>query len=125
MPKRANALVQRLKEDPTIDYENDWKVVTLFIGGNDICWWCYDKEYRSPDNFTKHISDALVILHAEVYYTQTQMLIIINLFRTKTPKYLFPIGNKPLLYHQIGKRNIFIFITNQYNLMFCVDKIKC
>ena len=37
----------------------------------------------------------------------------INPFRTKTPKYLFPRGNKPLLYHQIGNRNFFIFITNQ------------
>ena len=36
-----------------------------------------------------------------------------NPFRTKTPKYLFPRGNKPLLYHQIGNRNFFIFITNQ------------
>ena len=28
------------------------------------------------------------------------------------------------LYHQIGNRNFFIFITNQLSLMFCVDKIK-
>ena len=34
-------------------------------------------------------------------------------FRMKTLKYLFPRGNEPLLYHQIGNRNIFIFITNQ------------
>ena len=47
-----------------------------------------------------------------------------NPFRTKTQKYLFPGGNKPLLYHQIGNRNFFIFITNQKHLMFCVDKIK-
>ena len=38
---------------------------------------------------------------------------VFNPFRTKTPKYLFPRGNKPLLYHQIGNRNFFIFITNQ------------
>ena len=37
----------------------------------------------------------------------------INPFRTKTPKYLFPRGNEPLLYHQIGNRHFFIFITNQ------------
>ena len=28
-------------------------------------------------------------------------------------KYIFPRGNKPLLYHQIGNTNFFIFITNQ------------
>ena len=37
----------------------------------------------------------------------------INPFRTKTPKYLFPRGNEPLLYHQIGNRNFFIFIANK------------
>ena len=44
--------------------------------------------------------------------------------RTKTTLYLFLIGNKSLLYHQIGHRNFFIFTTIQWNLMFCVDKIK-
>ena len=34
-------------------------------------------------------------------------------FRMKTPKYLFPRGNKPLFYHQIGNKNFFILITNQ------------
>ena len=48
----------------------------------------------------------------------------LNPFRTKTPKYLFPRENKPLLFHQIGNINFFIFITNKQNLMFCVDKIK-
>ena len=57
-------------------------------------------------------------------YKELSLISNINPFRTKTPKYLFPRGNKPLLYHQIGNRNFFIFITNQSNLMFCVDKIK-
>ena len=40
-------------------------------------------------------------------------LLAVNPFRTKTPKYIFPRGNKRLLYDQIGNRNFFIFITNQ------------
>ena len=44
--------------------------------------------------------------------------------QNEDPKYLFPRGNQPLLYHQIGNINFSIFITDQYNLMFCVDKIK-
>ena len=38
--------------------------------------------------------------------------VLFNPFRMKTPKYLFLIGNKPLLYHQIGNTNFFFF-TNQ------------
>ena len=41
----------------------------------------------------------------------------LNPFRTKNPKYLFPRGNEPLLYHQIGNRNFFLFITNQYKVV--------
>ena len=37
-------------------------------------------------------------------------------FRTKTPKYLLPGGNKPLLYHQIGNSNFFIFIYKSVKL---------
>ena len=48
----------------------------------------------------------------------------INPFRMKTPNYLFFRGKKTLFYHQIGNTNFFIFITNQSNLMFCLDKIK-
>ena len=39
-----------------------------------------------------------------------------NTFRTKTPKYLLPGGNKPLLYHQIGNINFFIFINKSIKL---------
>ena len=48
----------------------------------------------------------------------------LNPLRTKTTLYLLLQGNKSLLYHQIGNINFFIFITIQWNLMFCVDKIK-
>ena len=37
----------------------------------------------------------------------------LNPLRKKTPKYLFPRGNEPLLYHQIGNKIVFIFITKQ------------
>ena len=33
--------------------------------------------------------------------------------QNEDPNYLFPRGNKPLLYHQNGNINFFSFITNQ------------
>ena len=38
--------------------------------------------------------------------------------------WVFLRGNKSLFNHQIGNINFFIFITIQWNLMFCVDNIK-
>ena len=45
----------------------------------------------------------------------------LTLFRTKTPKYLFPRGNKPLLYHQIGNKNFYIYKSVKLDVS--VDKI--
>ena len=57
------------------------------------------------------------IMHWQLYLAYSVKLwtrgSFFNPFRTKIPKYLFPRGNEPLLYHQIGNRNFFIFITNQ------------
>lgn len=43
MPAQANLLVERMKTEPEVDFENDWKLITLFIGGNDLCDYCDDK----------------------------------------------------------------------------------
>jgi phospholipase B1, membrane-associated len=33
LPEQARLLVNRLKEHSSIDYQNDWKLITVFIGG--------------------------------------------------------------------------------------------
>jgi len=40
MEAQAVEAMNLMLEDPTIDYFNDWKLVTLFIGGNDLCQSC-------------------------------------------------------------------------------------
>lgn len=37
MPYMAKTLVQRIKHDRRISLKNSWKMVTIAIGGNDIC----------------------------------------------------------------------------------------
>lgn len=32
----------------TIDFENDWKIITVFIGGNDLCASCNDLVSPQP-----------------------------------------------------------------------------
>jgi len=43
MPYQTRLLVDRINNDPNIDAANDWKIVTLFIGGNDLCGFCNDR----------------------------------------------------------------------------------
>ncbi|KAJ8289605.1 hypothetical protein GJAV_G00003270 [Gymnothorax javanicus] len=66
MPAQVRRLVDKMKTDSRIDFENDWKVITMFIGGNDLCDYCTDSVYFSPDNLYDHIQEALDILHQEV-----------------------------------------------------------
>ena len=43
MPGQAELLVERMKKDSNVDFENDWKVITIFVGGNDLCDYCDNK----------------------------------------------------------------------------------
>ena len=46
MVSQAEALVTKLQDQDStegdISFENDWKVITMFIGGNDLCRICED-----------------------------------------------------------------------------------
>uniref|UniRef100_G1RZD0 Phospholipase B1, membrane-associated n=1 Tax=Nomascus leucogenys TaxID=61853 RepID=G1RZD0_NOMLE len=66
LPVQARRLVDLMKNDTRIHFQEDWKIITLFIGGNDLCDFCNDPVHYSPQNFTDNIGKALDILHAEV-----------------------------------------------------------
>ncbi|XP_034777156.2 phospholipase B1, membrane-associated [Acipenser ruthenus] len=66
IPEQANRLVQALRDSQKVDFQNDWKLVTLFIGGNDLCSYCNDREMYSVENYIRYIQDSLDILYREV-----------------------------------------------------------
>ncbi|XP_071996055.1 phospholipase B1, membrane-associated [Engystomops pustulosus] len=66
MPTQAQALVDQLKQDRRINFANDWKVITVFVGANDLCASCTDSNVFSPSTYTNNIRRALDILHAQV-----------------------------------------------------------
>ena len=53
---QAQLLVNRIRSD---NLENEWKVITVFIGGNDLCAICKDKIKYSKENFYKHLVSAI------------------------------------------------------------------
>ncbi|XP_023603194.1 phospholipase B1, membrane-associated [Myotis lucifugus] len=82
LPDQARRLVGLMKNDTKINFQEDWKVITLFIGGNDLCDFCNDPAHYSPQNFTDNIGKALDILHAEVpraFVNLVKVLQIVNL----------------------------------------------
>ncbi|CAD5125345.1 DgyrCDS13584 [Dimorphilus gyrociliatus] len=66
LPNQADKMIDRLKTTSDIDFENDWKLITLFIGGNDLCGYCRDRPNRSPEKFAEHIKNTLDKLHQQV-----------------------------------------------------------
>ncbi|ERE67431.1 phospholipase B1, membrane-associated-like protein [Cricetulus griseus] len=76
---QAQRLVSLMKADPTINFQEDWKIITVFIGGNDLCASCNDLVHYSPQNFTDNIRKALDILHAEVPRAFVNMVEVIEI----------------------------------------------
>jgi len=66
VPSQVRALVARMKNDSSINFKSDWKVITVFIGGNDICDHCYNSRVYSVENYVRNVRESLDYLHKEV-----------------------------------------------------------
>ena len=69
-------LVKRMKASTKIDFANSWKLVTFFIGGNDLCKSCKDVNYYSPAKYLDNIKIVLDYMKANLPRT------IVNLVTT-------------------------------------------
>ncbi|XP_061609687.1 phospholipase B1, membrane-associated-like isoform X1 [Phyllopteryx taeniolatus] len=63
---QVRALVARMKNDSSINFGSDWKVITVFIGGNDLCDYCYNSLFYSVKSYIQNIQESLDYLHKEV-----------------------------------------------------------
>uniref|UniRef100_A0A2A4IVJ9 Phospholipase B1, membrane-associated n=1 Tax=Heliothis virescens TaxID=7102 RepID=A0A2A4IVJ9_HELVI len=62
--KQAKIIVARMRSSPEIDIANDWKMVTVFIGANDLCSAsCLNPVSWSPAAHAKKLAVALDYLH--------------------------------------------------------------
>ncbi|OXB65779.1 hypothetical protein ASZ78_008846 [Callipepla squamata] len=73
MPAQARELVELMRSSSKINFKEDWKLITIFIGGNDLCQYCLDKEAYSVQNYVKHLQDAL-----DIFYKEAEALQLVN-----------------------------------------------
>ncbi|GCB71617.1 hypothetical protein scyTo_0008885 [Scyliorhinus torazame] len=66
LPELAEKLVTSLKSNMLIDFQKDWKLITIYLGIADMCAYCTNQEYYSPEKVTLRIKMALDVLHREV-----------------------------------------------------------
>ncbi|XP_050407232.1 phospholipase B1, membrane-associated [Patella vulgata] len=75
----VNVLINRMKNDSKVDINNDWKMVTLFIGSNDICYYCSSPLMYSSENFTNNIQHILDVLKEELPRTLVNIVPVLNM----------------------------------------------
>ncbi|KAK3093837.1 hypothetical protein FSP39_020782 [Pinctada imbricata] len=76
---QARHLVDLMKKEPGVDFENDWKIITLFIGGNDLCDYCDEELKYSVANYKANIQETLDILHKEVPRAFVNVVEVLNI----------------------------------------------
>ncbi|XP_033874390.2 phospholipase B1, membrane-associated-like isoform X1 [Acipenser ruthenus] len=79
IPDQANRLVQALRDSQDVNFQNDWKLVTVFIGGNDLCNYCNDRETYSVENYMRYIQDSLDILYREVPRVFVNLVMVLQI----------------------------------------------
>ena len=45
MVSQAWNLIDRMRSDESVDFFNDWKLITIFVGTNDLCQTCTEVGY--------------------------------------------------------------------------------
>ncbi|XP_065833664.1 phospholipase B1, membrane-associated-like isoform X2 [Oscarella lobularis] len=76
---QAERLVALMQADPDVNIEEDWKVVTLWIGGNDLCQFCNNNNRgATPEEYEEYLTQALDYLHENLPRTFVNLVSIID-----------------------------------------------
>ncbi|XP_076464761.1 uncharacterized protein LOC143296616 [Babylonia areolata] len=76
---QAQEMILRMRNDPRVDFENDWKVVTVLSGNNDLCDFCNKQDDINLEEFHEHVTAALDILHAQLPRTLVNLVEPLNM----------------------------------------------
>jgi phospholipase B1 len=78
MLDQAENLINRIQNDDRYDFDNDWKVITLFVGGNDLCASCRSSNYH-PEAYRDGIEAALDEMHRVMPRTLVQVMAMFDI----------------------------------------------
>lgn len=101
--EQAHRLVDKMFNDPKINVYEDWKMITIFIGHNDICGHAcdgfkyYEDKEVSSKSYRRNMQRILDILHKHLPRT------FVNLMPAGDLGEFFDIKNKPLACNAIHR----------------------
>ena len=56
-------MIEHMKSSPELDFEKDWKVITIFVGGNDLCDYHMKPGLYEPYQFKQSLQDVSIVLN--------------------------------------------------------------
>lgn len=76
---QARVLVMKMKREPGVDYLNDWKMVTVFFGANDLCSaQCYGPKEATPKRHAEKLMVALDYLQKHMPRTFVNLIPVLG-----------------------------------------------
>nr|XP_020459703.1 phospholipase B1, membrane-associated-like [Monopterus albus]XP_020459704.1 phospholipase B1, membrane-associated-like [Monopterus albus] len=69
-----------------VNFDKDWKLVTIFVGGNDLCHYCIDQNNLSPKNYSHNLMLSLDMLYKEIPRLLVNVVAIFQIDALKTVK---------------------------------------
>lgn len=77
--RQAKILVKKIKDNKHIDFEEDWKMITIFFGANDLCSaQCYDKDKGSAYSHGRKLALALDYLKSNLPRTFVNLIPVLG-----------------------------------------------
>lgn len=123
MPFQARVIIDRMRQDPNVDMENHWKLVTIFVGNNDIC-----SDMCHYDNATEfvHLHEldmhrTLTLLRDNVPRLLINLVPVPNIVVTLHPMQNVPFGCFAV--HHFGCHCIFSHAVGEKELHEAYDRI--
>lgn len=78
IPSQIDRLIRKMKTLRNIDFNRDWKLITLFIGGNDLCRFCFSPDKFSPESYINDIKIGLDMLYRYVPRVFVNFVSVLN-----------------------------------------------
>ncbi|XP_057691172.1 phospholipase B1, membrane-associated-like [Corythoichthys intestinalis] len=79
MSDQIRHMIETFKTYPGLSLEEDWKVVTMLIGMNDICDYCKNKSLFSADNFIYYVTEGLEMMMNQLPRTIVNVVQILHM----------------------------------------------
>lgn len=80
---QLNYLIRQLNQNPLMSVQNDWKVMTIMIGANDLCASCtFNLTYLSPDDYESNLMGTLEKIRTSLPRTLVNIVPGFNISQT-------------------------------------------